>query len=87
MRDPAALAESTLSMKIDFNRPTPAGKEFDNIRQAIANAHTAGDGSFTRRCNAWLERGSMLEGLADPLLHRRAWRWRRCFSTFSPATR
>ena len=42
-------------MKIDFNRPTPAGKELDYIREAIANAHTAGDGVFTRRCHAWLE--------------------------------
>ena len=42
-------------MKIDFNRPTPAGKELDYIREAIANAHTAGDGIFTRRCHAWLE--------------------------------
>ncbi len=42
-------------MKIDFNRPTAAGKELDYIREAIANAHTAGDGIFTRRCHAWLE--------------------------------
>ena len=42
-------------MTIDFNRPKTAGNELDNIRQAIANAHTAGDGDFTRRCNAWLE--------------------------------
>ena len=55
MRDPADLAGSTLSMTIDFNRPKTAGNELDNIRQAIANAHTAGDGDFTRRCNAWLE--------------------------------
>lgn len=32
-----------------------AGKELDYIRQAVANAHIAGDGSFTKRCNAWLE--------------------------------
>ena len=42
-------------MTIDFNRPKIAGNELENIRQAIANAHTAGDGNFTRRCNAWLE--------------------------------
>ena len=42
-------------MTIDFNRPKPVGNELDNIRQAIAGAHTAGDGSFTRRCNEWLE--------------------------------
>jgi dTDP-4-amino-4,6-dideoxygalactose transaminase len=42
-------------MTIDYNRPKTAGNELDNIRQAIANAHTAGDGDFTWRCNAWLE--------------------------------
>ena len=42
-------------MTIDFNRPKTAGNELDNIRQAIASEHTAGDGDFTRRCNAWLE--------------------------------
>jgi len=40
---------------VDFNRPAIAGNELDYIRQAVANAHTAGDGSFTRRCHAWLE--------------------------------
>lgn len=42
-------------MRIGFNRPTVAGNELDYIREAIANAHTAGDGSFTRRCHRWLE--------------------------------
>jgi dTDP-4-amino-4,6-dideoxygalactose transaminase len=42
-------------MTIEFNRPQTAGSELDNIREAIASAHTAGDGSFTWRCNAWLE--------------------------------
>ena len=42
-------------MTIFFNRPTIAGNELDYIQQAVANAHTAGDGNFTRRCHAWLE--------------------------------
>lgn len=31
------------------------GKELWYISQAHANGHLAGDGEFTRRCNAWLE--------------------------------
>jgi dTDP-4-amino-4,6-dideoxygalactose transaminase len=42
-------------MKIGFNVPAFAGNELEYIRQAVGNAHTAGDGSFTRRCHAWLE--------------------------------
>ena len=40
---------------IPFNRPYMTGKELWYIAQAHANGHLAGDGSFTRRCNAWLE--------------------------------
>jgi len=41
---------------IDFNRPAMVGNELNYIQQAVANAHTAGDGSFTRRCHTWLEK-------------------------------
>ena len=43
------------SMKIPFNRPYMTGKELWYVSQAHANGHLAGDGEFTRRCNAWLE--------------------------------
>ena len=42
-------------MKIPFNKPYMTGKELLYISQAHANGHLAGDGEFTRRCNAWLE--------------------------------
>lgn len=42
-------------MKIPFNRPYMTGKELWFISQAHANGHLAGDGAFTRKCNAWLE--------------------------------
>jgi dTDP-4-amino-4,6-dideoxygalactose transaminase len=42
-------------MKIPFNKPFMTGKELWNIAQAHAFGHLAGDGSFTRRCHAWLE--------------------------------
>lgn len=41
--------------KIPFNHPYAVGKEFDYIRQAIANSHTCGDGPFTHKCHALLE--------------------------------
>ena len=40
---------------IPFNRPHATGREFDYIREAISRAHIAGDGIFSRRCQAWLE--------------------------------
>jgi len=40
---------------IPFNKPYMTGKELWYIAQAHANGHLAGDGSFTKRCHAWLE--------------------------------
>ncbi len=40
---------------IPFNRPSLAGREFEYMREAIANGHFSGDGPFTHRCNALLE--------------------------------
>ena len=42
-------------MKIPFNKPYMTGKELWNISQAHASGHLAGDGGFTKKCNAWLE--------------------------------
>lgn len=43
-------------MRIPFNKPYMTGKELWYISQAHANGHLAGDGEFTRKCNAWLEK-------------------------------
>ena len=40
---------------IPFNKPYMTGKELWNISQAHAAGHLAGDGAFTKKCNAWLE--------------------------------
>lgn len=40
---------------IPFNRPFVVGKELYYIAQAVQNGHLAGDGQFTKMCNAWLE--------------------------------
>lgn len=40
---------------IHFNRPYVAAKSFDYMKASIANAHTCGDGPFTKRCHQLLE--------------------------------
>ncbi len=43
-------------IKVDFNRPITVGNEFEYMRQAVENAHISGDGPFTKKCHAFLER-------------------------------
>jgi dTDP-4-amino-4,6-dideoxygalactose transaminase len=45
-----------MSYAIPFNRPCLAGNEYKYIGKAIANGHASGDGPFTHKCNALLER-------------------------------
>ncbi|MEI6437703.1 MAG: dTDP-4-amino-4,6-dideoxygalactose transaminase [Candidatus Omnitrophota bacterium] len=40
---------------IPFNKPYVAGKEFSYIKQAIQKGQLAGNGFFTKQCEAWLE--------------------------------
>jgi len=40
---------------IPFNKPYLTGKELHYISEAHARGQLAGDGYFTKRCNAWLE--------------------------------
>jgi dTDP-4-amino-4,6-dideoxygalactose transaminase len=42
-------------MKIPFNRPWMTGRELEYIREAHEHGHLAGDGTFSKRCHAWLE--------------------------------
>lgn len=42
-------------MQIPFNKPYMTGKELWYIAQAHAMGNLAGDGSFTKKCNGWLE--------------------------------
>ena len=43
-------------IKVDFNRPVLVGNEFEYMRQAVENGHISGDGPFTKRCHAFLEK-------------------------------
>ena len=40
---------------IDFNVPPSTGGEIDYIKEAVENKKICGDGSFTKKCNSWLE--------------------------------
>ena len=42
-------------MSIPFNKPYLGGKELWYIAQAHAQGQMAGDGSFTKQCQGWLE--------------------------------
>lgn len=41
---------------IHFNVPPFVGAEFDFIKEAVENHKICGDGSFTKKCNEWLEK-------------------------------
>lgn len=41
--------------KIPFNRPFVVGKELYYIAQAVQQGHLAGNGAFTKKCEAWME--------------------------------
>ena len=45
-----------MDTKIPFNKPFIVGKELYYIAQAVQSGHLSGDGMFTKKCNAWLER-------------------------------
>jgi len=40
---------------VPFNRPYMVGRELEYIAEAVRSGHLAGDGLFTKRCQAWLE--------------------------------
>jgi dTDP-4-amino-4,6-dideoxygalactose transaminase len=40
---------------IPFNRPPLEGRELTYVSEVLKSPHWAGDGSFTKLCNAWLE--------------------------------
>jgi len=44
-----------VSRVIPFNRPHLTGREFAYIQEAINGGQLAGNGPFTRRCQAWIE--------------------------------
>jgi dTDP-4-amino-4,6-dideoxygalactose transaminase len=51
---------------IEFNKPSVEGRELELVREAIANGHISGDGTFTKLAHAMLE--EMLGGMSRVLL-------------------
>lgn len=47
--------EPQSTMSIPFNKPYLTGRELDYIAAAHSRGQLAGDGYFTKKCNAWLE--------------------------------
>ncbi|MFH1612339.1 MAG: dTDP-4-amino-4,6-dideoxygalactose transaminase [bacterium] len=45
-----------MKYKIPFNKPFIIGKEIDYINQSVLNGHISGDGFFTKKCHALLEK-------------------------------
>jgi dTDP-4-amino-4,6-dideoxygalactose transaminase len=43
-------------IRVDFNRPVIVGRELEYMKQAIENGHISGDGPFTKKCHAFLEK-------------------------------
>ena len=53
---PPLAEKSKIVFRIPFNRPCFAGREHQYISAAIAAGHISGDGEFTRKCQACLEK-------------------------------
>src|SRR5262245_6111620 len=43
-------------MRIPFARTAVMGRELEYVAQAAKEQYLAGDGAFTKRCRAWLEK-------------------------------
>ena len=52
----AARDDRDRRRQVPFNQATLVGTELEYVRQAIERGHLSGDGEFTKRCQAWLER-------------------------------
>jgi dTDP-4-amino-4,6-dideoxygalactose transaminase len=53
---PEAKPQGVVQYRIPFNRPCLVGHELTYIADAILKGHSAGDGSYTKRCHQLLEK-------------------------------
>lgn len=42
-------------MRVPFNRPSFPSRALVHMQRAVSNEHLAGDGEFTKKCEAWIE--------------------------------
>ncbi|MCS6863230.1 MAG: dTDP-4-amino-4,6-dideoxygalactose transaminase [Abditibacteriales bacterium] len=54
--DVEAVESATHPLRIPFNKPCLVGKELTYIADAILGGHASGDGAYTQKCHAFLER-------------------------------
>jgi dTDP-4-amino-4,6-dideoxygalactose transaminase len=50
------FSQKNSQVQVLFNKPFTTGRELQYIQQAIASNHLSGNGSFTQKCQNWLER-------------------------------
>jgi dTDP-4-amino-4,6-dideoxygalactose transaminase len=50
------MSSTAVRYRIPFNKPGLTGNELRYVADAITLGHSAGDGAFTRRCHALLEK-------------------------------
>jgi dTDP-4-amino-4,6-dideoxygalactose transaminase len=50
------MTSTAARYRIPFNKPGLTGNELRYVADAITQGHSAGDGAFTRRCHALLEK-------------------------------
>src|SRR3990167_1943198 len=49
------IQEGSEFVKIPFGKPFIAGRELEYIARAVMNGSIAGDGAYTKLCQAWLQ--------------------------------
>jgi dTDP-4-amino-4,6-dideoxygalactose transaminase len=52
---PKTMSDPSVQYRIPFNKPGLTGNELRYVADALTLGHTAGDGSYTRRCQAMLQ--------------------------------
>ncbi|HUN94355.1 MAG TPA: dTDP-4-amino-4,6-dideoxygalactose transaminase [Burkholderiaceae bacterium] len=52
------FGDQDLKEHIPFNRPPMTGKELHYVAECLFRGRLAGDGHYTQRCHAWLQRNS-----------------------------
>ncbi len=53
--DTASISTTSELAAIPFNNPLVTGRELEYVRAALSSKHIAGDGPFTKQCQAWLQ--------------------------------
>ena len=72
---------------VSFNIPPCVGSELTYVKQAMDSHKICGDGQFTKKCNAWMEKRCHAKKVLLTTSGSPRWTWPHCCVTSSPATR